>query len=467
MLALTAIELIPLCASYIYGETRAEGAFGAAIFFSLLIGGSLFLGFKTNSQIRTPALTIGLPILGSISIAFVVGLPLFFAFPERGLFAAFYEGVSMLTTNGASAYVGSVEGYRSIILWQALTAWLGGFVAITYTLSILTALNSGGMQLHRSSLPYGESDAGYPRLVSIFKTLSNLYLFMTVICCFLLLMGGAQMFDAIIISLITLSTSGLTSYNAGVVDGHFSQIVVIVFLIISMMNWDFLYSWMRNSEFSFIDHFEFKSIGFILVTSSVILFFYFDGMFIQDVLRSIFISVSALSTTGLMLDETVFRESHNLTISILMIVLAGIGGAAASTTGGLKQIRLGILLTLVNAELKRLAHPNSIRVFKYNNESIQIRDMEAVWLAIGGFVLTLAFGCLVLAIFGIEFKHSVALAFSALTLSGPVVFMIDPSFYGFSGLQDTDYAILSALMLLGRIEVSVIFALLAKAFWRS
>jgi Trk-type K+ transport system membrane component len=147
--------------------------------------------------------------------------------------------------------------------------------------------------------------------------------------------------------------------------------------------------------------------------------------------------------------------------------LAGIGGAAASTTGGLKQIRLGILLSLANAELKRLAHPNSIRVFKYNEEPIQLRDMEAVWLSIGGFVLTMAVGCLLLAILGIEFEYSVSLAFSALTLSGPVVFMIDPNFYGFSGLRDADYAVLSILLLIGRLEVSVIFALLAKAFWRS
>ncbi|UTW54010.1 potassium transporter TrkG [Kordiimonas sp. SCSIO 12610] len=465
MLSVTLLEIIPLAFSYIYSEAAVSAAFSASIFFSLLIGGGLFLGFRSSAQVRTPALTIGLPIVGSLSIAFVAGLPFFFMFPERGIYAAFYEGVSMLTTNGASAYVGNIEGFKSLIIWQALMVWLGGFIAIAYTLSILTALNSGGIQLHRSSLPFGESDIGYPRLISIFKTLSNLYVFITSICCLLLLIGGLGFFDAVIFSMITISTSGLTSFNGGVVQGTMPQIIIAIFLVVGMMNWDFLYSRLRSRDLAIFDHFEFKSIVGIIILSSVLLFFQLDGD--NRLWNAIFLAISALSTSGIGVANDVFSEGHALPVAIIVIFLAGLGGAAASTTGGLKQIRLGILLTLANAELKRLAHPNSIRVFKYNNEPIQLRDMEAVWLAVGGFVLTMAIGCLVLAIFAVEFKHAVALTFSALTLSGPVVFMIDPNFYGFSGLQDVDYAILSILMIVGRIEVSVIFALLAKAFWRS
>jgi Trk-type K+ transport system membrane component len=464
---LTFVEIIPFFASYLYGETQATGAYTAALFFSFLIGGALFLGFRSSQQIRIPALTIGLPILGGISVAFIVGLPFFFMFPDRGLFASFYEGVSMLTTNGTSAYVGSIEGYKSLILWQALVIWVGGFIAIAYTLSILTALNSGGIQLHRSSLPFGESTDGYPRLISISKTLSSLYVLMTTLCCLVLVLSGQDIFDALILSLTTISTSGLTSYKGAMVDGMFTQLVVMVFLIVGMMNWDFLYTRIRSNEIAIIDQFEFKSIAFIITASTLILLFSFDIPAMEALWQAIFISISTLSTSGVMIEGDAFKEGHSLSVSLLIIVLAGLGGAAASTTGGLKQIRFGVLLTLANAELKRLAHPNSIRVFKYNKEPIQERDMEAVWLAVGGFVLTMAIGCLLLAVFSIEFKHSVALAFSALTLSGPVIFMIDPGFYGFSGLRDSDYAVLSFLMLIGRIEVSVIFALLAKAFWRS
>ncbi len=92
--------------------------------------------------------------------------------------------------------------------------------------------------------------------------------------------------------------------------------------------------------------------------------------------------------------------------------------------------------------------------------------MEAIWLLLGSFVLVIAIGSLALAIFGIHFQDALSMAFTAVTLSGPLMHVSDPYFGGFAGLGTVDYGILSVLMLVGRIEASIFFALFLKTLWR-
>jgi Trk-type K+ transport system membrane component len=466
VLILSAFQAVPFIAAAAFRETAAASGFLSAMMICLLVGGALFLGFRSSLPIKVRRLTILLPLVGACSLALTAGLPFFFIYPDLGFIPAFYEGMSLITTTGTSAYEGAFEDYLSIRLWRALASWVGGFIAICTSLSILTALNSGGLQLHRSPLPYGDSTVGYPRLKSVAQTIAPIYLLATLVCCGLLMLAGNPFLHAVMLAMATVATAGIDPVGGHVVTGTGTQLVVAIFLLIGMLNWDVLYARVRGMTAKHPQGAETRSLLIVLgvgVLMLVVLAFPFGT---KGLWHAVFSAISSLSTSGFQPDNFVLSHDGAVTGGIIFALLACLGGATAGTTGGLKQLRLHIVYFLGRAEIDRLAHPHGVKGLKFQNFSIERGDIEAVWLLIGGFVLTLIAGCLALAVMGIDFQSALAMALSALTLSGPLVNMIDPYFSGFSGLTEPDYLFLTVLMLIGRVEASLFLALLARSFWR-
>ena len=463
ILAIT--QLVPFFTALFLREWEAASGFFASISIVLLIGGSLYLGFRSSERVRMRKLTILLPIVGGVCLAFAAGLPFFFLFPETGLVPAFYEGMSLLTTTGASAYEGAVEEYRSLQLWRLLAAWLGGFMAICITLSLLSVLNSGGLQLHRSALPYGDSDKGYPRLRATAQSLFPLYAFMTALCCLLLMFGGQSFGDAAMLAMAAISTTGISPNSGHILSNGWVQFVVLIFSLIAIMNWDFHYARIKLLKVSGTFGEETRSLLVVAGVGTLVLYMLSGDFDLSSLWGSMFAAMSALATTGF---QTQYDPGIGgaLPVTIIIIVLTCIGGSVAGTSGGLKQLRVAVIYMLGRGELDRLAHPHGVRLQKFDGGPVESKDIEAVWLLLGGFVFLFSIGALILAILGISFQEAVALTLSSMTLSAPLAGVIDPYFPGFSGLRDSDYILLSFLMLIGRVEASLFLALFAKSMWR-
>jgi Trk-type K+ transport system membrane component len=465
IIILALAQLVPFFVALFLGEWDAASSFFASMSIVLLVGGSLYLGFRSSERVRMRKLTILLPIVGGTCLAFTTGLPFFFLFPDLGVIPAFYEGMSLITTTGGSAYEGAVEEIRSLQLWRLLAAWLGGFMAICLTLSLLSALNSGGLQLHRSALPYGDSDKGYPRLRSTAQSLFPLYMFITALCCLMLMFGGQSFGDAAMLAMATISTTGISPDTGHILGQGWVQFVVLVFSLLAIMNWDMHYARLKQLKLEGTFGFEVRSLLFMAGTGTLMLFLLSGRFDAGSLWGSLFASFSALSTTGF---QTQYDPGigGGLPAAIIIILLTCVGGSVASTSGGLKQLRAGVVYMLGRGEVDRLAHPHGVRTQRYDGEPVQVKDIEAVWLLLGGFVFLFCMGALTLGILGISFQEAVALTLSSLTLSAPLAGVIDPYFPGFSGLRDGDYVLLSFLMLIGRVEASLFLALFAKSMWR-
>lgn len=463
---LAAAQLVPLLVAAIVGEQEAASGFLASIMICLLAGGSLYLGFRGSEQIKVPRLTMLLPVVAGVSLSFVAGLPFFFIFPDQGLVPAIFEGVSLITTTGATAYEGAFEGQLSVALWRAIAAWLGGFVAICMVLSILTAVNSGGLQLHRSPLPFGDSDVGYPRLRAVASSIAPLYSLITAICCVSLLLAGESFENAVMLAMSTVATAGITPSGASTINQLPVQIVLAFFMMLAALNWDIVYARMARMKVKHPYGAETRALvvvtglGFLLLA---LLAFPLDA---AGLWHSLFMAISAVSTTGFSPGNMGMSGGGDVPASIIFIVLACCGGAVASTSGGLKQLRFIILFLMGRREVDRLAHPHGVKAIHYQSFKVEKHDINAIWLIVGAFVLTLVGGSLLLAVMGIDFQASVAMAVSSLTLSGPLANFIDPYFAGFSGLREADYIILSILMLIGRVETTLFLAFFARSFWR-
>lgn len=425
------------------------------------------MGFRSTGRVRTPRLTIMLPLCGAIALAFSTGLPFFFLHPDQGLIVSLYEGMSLITTNGSSAYEGAYDGLQAIILWRGLVAWIGGYVAICITLSFLTSLNIGGLQLHQSPMPFGDNIAGYPRLKATALALYPAYVAVTAICFIFLWISGLDIFDAIVMAFATMSSTGL---YVGHVDGLQSfpvQFVLAIFMLLTVMNWDLHYARLSKRRINVGRDTEAVTLVISVVFIALLLILFTADFSVTGMWQSLFASISAMSTTGLMPENFFTKAATPMSVGLLLLLAAGIGGSVIGTGGGLKQLRAIVVYRAGRSEIDRLAHPHGVTSLSVGQVEAQKNDIEAVWLLLGSFVLVLAIGALLLAVLGIHFQDALSMAFTALTLSGPLISSTNPAFGGFSGLQDADYIILIVLMLFGRIETSLLLALFAKSLWRA
>jgi trk/ktr system potassium uptake protein len=458
--------LIPLFTAIALSEKESFHSLFSSTLLAGLIGGSLMLGFRSIKSVRTARLTILLPVCGVIALAIVSGLPFFFLLPDQGLWPAIYEGMSLITTNGSSAYEGSFDNLIAISLWRALVAWIGGYFAICVALSFLTALNIGGLQLHKSPLPFADSDIGYPRLLSTAKTLLPVYTLVTGLCCILLWISGLTAFEALTLGMATISTTGLfDSYGDGLTS-IWTQFILIIFMLFSILNWDFHHLRMQKRSFRVGKDPEFSGVIMLVAITVILLSLFSDTISIQSLWHSLFAVVSAVSTMGIMPENYLDGTEFHLTAGILLMLTAAVGGSVIGTGGGLKQLRAIIIYRTGRAELDRLAHPHGVSGISVGEVEVQKRDIEAIWLLLGSFVLVLVGGSLALAVLGVHFQDALSMSFTALTLSGPLITVADPLFGGFVGLRDADYFILTVLMMVGRVETSLLLALFAKSLWR-
>ncbi len=466
ILVLACLQLIPLVYAAVNNEPEAFGSLSASTVVAFLIGGALFLGFRSTERVRVPRLTIFLPIVGIVCLAAMAGLPLFFLFPDSGFLTSFYDGMSQITTNGSTAYEGTIETMSSILLWRSLTSWIGGLMAVAFALSLLMAMNSGAMQLHQSPLNLGDRETGYQRLRSTTKSLLPLYIFATLLCFILLWLSGNTKFDAFILALSAVSTSGVVPETLVQGQGALPQLIMVVFLLIGLSNWDFHH--FRTSTFSlgFRQDRELKTSLLTIAFGTVLLALLMDVSF-ADFISLVFAATSALSTYGSMPEQITSLELDSiLPVTIVLMMMAAVGGAVASSSGGLKQMRILMIFRLGRAEVDRLAHPHGVHTVNYGSEVAETGDINAIWLLLGSFVLITALGAMSLAVLGIHFQDALTLAFTAMTLSGPLATSADPEFAGYASLAQIDYLILSILMLIGRIEAPIFMAIFAKALWR-
>lgn len=466
ILMLAGLQVFPLFYAISAGEDAAAGSFFASMSLAFLLGGALFLGFRSTERVRVPRLTIFLPLTGVTTLAIMAGLPLYLLFPDSGFLRAVYDGMSQITTNGSTAYEGSIEGIRSITLWRGLASWTGGLMAISFTLSLLMAMNSGGLQLHRSPLHFGDRETGYQRLRATTKAVIPVYLFVTMLAFILFWLSGVERFDAAMLAFASVSTSGFVSETTVQSLGFVPQLLLIVFLIIGLSNWDF-HHWRARTLSPRVRQDRELRLSLLWIGIGAIFLLLLTDAPILDLFTMIFAATSAIATFGIMPSEIAgLNVADALPVAILLMMFTAMGGAVASASGGLKQMRILLIFKMGRAEVDRLAHPHGVHNIQYGKATAEKRDTEAVWLLLGSFVLIMAVGAIALAVLGIHFQDALTLSFAAMTLSGPLATSADPGFAGYGSLAQVDYAILSLMMLIGRVEAPIFMAIFARALWR-
>ena len=380
---------------------------------------------------------------------------------------AIFESISGLTTTGATILNEIDNLPKSILFYRQYLQWLGGLGIIVLAVAVLPMLGVGGMQLYKAEVAGPIKNKITPRITETAKWLWIVYLAMTLICGLSYYFAGMSLFDSICHSFSTIAIGGFSTHTEsfGFFDNQWVELVAIFFMIAACLNFSLHYLAFKNKSLAVYKNdneayfFVFLT---ILVSALTILYAYNQSLDLntREIIKHTFYAVSISTTTG-------FTNSNYYTyigfLPLLLILFSFIGGCAGSTAGGMKAIRVMLLLKQGYRELKRLVHPNSKIKVKVGDSAINERTLETIWGFFAIYVFVFITVMLLLMLSGLDFLTSFSAVAATINNLGPGQGDV---ILNYAGLTDLNKWILSFSMIVGRLEIFTLLVIFIPDFWK-
>jgi trk system potassium uptake protein TrkH len=452
-----------------YGDGDVQPFF-AAFGMLLVTGGVIWLPVRHSRQelrVRDGFLVVVLfwSVLGlSGSLPFILSVN-----PEISVTDAVFESVSGLTTTGATVIVGLDDLPHSILFYRQQLQWLGGMGIIVLAVAVLPMLGIGGMQLYRAETPGPMKDSKLtPRITETAKALWYIYLGLTIACALAYWVAGMDAFDAVGHAFSTVAIGGFSTHDASI--GYFEstaiEMIAVGFMIVAGVNFALHYVAWRSKDIRIYwrdEEFRFylAVLAGVTLTTTVVLYYTDTYLFWDDAfIKGSFQAVSIGTTTGFTTAEFYIWPGF---LEILLLFASFVGGCAGSTGGGIKAIRVLLLVKQGMREIQRLIHPNAQVPVRLGDKVIANRVFDAVWGFFSLYVASFILMYLALALSGIDLMTAFSAVAACINNLGPGLARVGAHY---ADLNDTAKWILCFAMLLGRLEIFTLLVLLTPSFWR-
>ena len=441
--------------------------FLTAAVFTLFVGGTLALSSRGNIRTITPRQGFVLTTTLWLVIPAFAALPFAFADMDLSYTDAFFESMSGLTTTGSTVIRSLDVAPPGVLIWRALLQWLGGIGVIAMAIAILPLLRIGGMQLFRMESS-DRSEKAMPRTTQLVAYIAFIYLAASVVCAIAYWAAGMRGFDAIAHAMTTIATGGFSTYDASI--AHFESPVIecigVVFMLVGSLPFVLYLRALRGNARPLIrdDQVRLFLLIVIIAIFAVAYYRYEAGAEIGTALReAAFNVVSIITGTGYATADYGAWGSFGL---MMFFFLMFIGGCAGSTTCGIKIFRFQVLYATAVTQVRRLLEPHGVYLAYYNRKPIPEEVSASVMAFFFLYVLSYAVIAIALGLIGVDFLTAASGAATAISNVGPGLGpTIGPS-GTFATLSDGAKWILSAGMLLGRLELFTVVVLLLPSFWR-
>lgn len=461
LIALAFLMIFPLFVALYDQSFIIASSFGGAILITSLIGGSFTLGFRFTYSKFDRDMMVLLPVILFVILSMFGALPFFIALEDATFIQALYESVSMLTTSGSSVLI--MEGHdtsRVFDLWRALLAWTGGIIAIVLVLAVLAPSHIGGYHLHVSGLVLEHGEKSNKMLRSAFKAILPVYLMITLVIVVVYSLLGFSLLTAFQLGAGLVSLTGLPLRDMPALQESGYLYLALPFLLVAGLNWDMITAKFRRHQVRLFADMEIKNLA---VTCGILIlfgwiFFTLFGEF--DFLLVFFSVLSGLFGLGWL-----SAPISDLALSLYLIGAALLGVAAYSASGGLKQLRLLILLKSTGQELKTLSHPNAIMRTKVGQVPVSRKDTDSLWLLVSLFLLTVILATIALLILGLDFTSAFLNVLSHIALAAPLVDAAGSAVKSPNLLFDSELLVCAFVLIVGRVEATFFLIFLGRRFW--
>ncbi len=466
--ALGATMVFPLLVDFANGNAHWQVFFEAAVI-TATIGGLIALacanGVKAGLSIQqtfllTTSVWVALPLFGAIP--FVLGAT------EARFVDAFFEAMSGMTTTGSTVFSGLDDLPRGLLFWRSMLQWFGGVGIIVVAMVFLPELKVGGMQIFRSEA-FETSGKVLPRAAEIASRISIIYFALTAACIVGYLIVGMDGFDAVNHALTTLSTGGFSTYDAsfGAFQGP-AEYVASVFMVLASLPFVRFVQFAAGTAQPLFRDSQVRT--FLAIYAVLILVLTWYRMAVNGDLPEHSFREAMFNVTSIMTGTGYASVDYQLwgSFPVAMFFFLGlIGGCAGSTCCSIKVFRFQILFSSIRAQIRNIHSPHGVFIPRYEGRPIGDDVLYSVMAFFVMFVVSLGVIAVMLAMTGLDFITSVSGAGTAIANIGPGLGPIIGPSGNFATLNDSAKWILIFAMLLGRLELMVVFVLLTPRFWRA
>jgi trk system potassium uptake protein TrkH len=463
---LAAAMILPVPFSLYYGDSD-WGALLISAAITCAFGLIAFLSTRFDRELR-PKEGFAIVTFGWLSFSVFGCLPFLISGSIPSVTDAFFETMSGFTTTGASILNNIEILPHGMLFWRSLTHWIGGMGIIVLSLAILPFLGVGGMQLFKAEVPGPVADKLTPRITETAKILWGVYVLVSGIEAILLMLGGMSLFEALCHTFGTMATGGFSTRNGsiGAFNSAYIDSVIIFFMIVAGTNFSLHYRFLKGNFKSY-----FRSQEFLIFLSIILVATVFIGVDTltdqhysslgKTLQKTIFQVVSILTTTGY---TTTDYGQWAFSSQILLFLMMFIGGCAGSTGGGMKVVRIIVLMKFVYSEIIRLIHPHAVVSVRFGNRVIPRNLLTNV---IGFFILFMflfVVGVFVMSSLGLDIETSFGAVAATLGNIGPGLGHVGPT-NNYAQIPTLGKWLLTFFMLAGRLEVYTVIILFAPSFW--
>jgi trk/ktr system potassium uptake protein len=381
---------------------------------------------------------------------------------------ALFESTSGLTTTGATVITGLDDLPRSVLFYRQQLQWYGGMGLVVLGVAVMPMLGIGGMQLYRAEAPGPlKEEKLTPRLTHTAQALWLLYLGLTALCALGYWAAGMTPFDAVAHSLSTLSTGGFSTHDASI--GYYGsagiEAVAIVFMLLAAINFGVHYAaWLRHDPRIYLRDVEARA--FLLFVLGVVilvgLLLTLEGPYpnLAESLRDAsFTVVSVVTSTGFGIVDFAHWPDF---LPLLMIYVSFVGGCGGSTAGGMKVLRVLLMVKQGTQEVTRLIHPHAQIPIRLGQRVVQPDLARSVWGFFALYTVTLAVLTLLMIHAGLPPLDAFSAVATSLNNMGPGLGEVATTF---TGVSDLGKLVAVVGMLLGRLEILTILVILSPRFW--
>ena len=457
--------LLCLPVSIIYSEPAGPFVISAGI--CSLAGGLLwFLTRKADTSQITHRDTYLIVTSAWLMISLAGALPYLIGKTIPSFVDALFEATSGLSTTGSSILTDVESLPRSILFWRSMTHWIGGIGIIVLVILVLPSLKVTGYQLF--SLESSMKEKIHPRAKGVVNRIMLIYLGITLLETFFLLLGGMDLFDSLCHSFGTVATGGFSTRNSSLAGfSPYLQYVVAIFMILSATSYVVYYHLIKGS--------------FRRVRANEELWFYLFTVTVAVTVVTIILFTGTERNFSLSFRHAFFQVASQISCSgfattdymafpplgwFIMLLLMFSGGSTGSTTGGIKIARHLIFFKNLSNSFIRVHHPNAVIPVKLNGHAVPEGVVNQTMVFISLYFVIFIVGVLILMVTGISIMESAGGVATSMANIGPGL-GLSGNMGNFAHFNPVAKITMTILMIIGRLELFTFITVFTRSFRRN
>ena len=385
---------------------------------------------------------------------------------------AWFESMSGFTTTGATIIPDLEVITHGLLFWRSLTQWIGGMGIIVLSIAILPIFGLNGMQLYAAEVSGLTYEKVSPRIADTAKMMWSIYIVLTAVEVLVLWLCGMDVFDAVCHSFSTIATGGFSTHNNSLefYDSPAIHYTVTFFMFISGINFVLLIYLLRGKARYFFHDEELRwySVAVLLFALMLTLGLYiarpgWSGVEMERAFRdSLFTVISSMTSTGYTISDYMYWP---VVAWVVIFFLMLTGACAGSTAGGIKWVRLAIIMKNGVAEFQRRIHPNAIIPVKLNEKAVSQQTINNIMAFMIFYLFIIVVTVVIFCATGVDFDEAIGSAVSAIGNVGISIGQFGPA-GTYANFPVVAKWVMSFVMLIGRLEIFTVLLLFTKVLWR-